>query len=118
MTCRVLIVEDHQETAEGLAELLAIWGFETHVAPSGETALQLVEEVEPQVVLSDIGLPGMDGYELARLIRHKGDTDMLMVALTGSDEAVDFVAAGFDHRLVKPIDLDVLQRLLETRISE
>ena len=114
MACRVVIVEDHAETAEGLAELLRIWGFESHVAPSAERALQLVDDLAPYAVLSDIKLPGIDGYELAGIIRRKVGTDILLIALTGCDEAVDFAAAGFDHRLKKPVDLDVLERLLDT----
>jgi DNA-binding response OmpR family regulator len=116
--CRVVIVEDHAETAEGLAELLGIWGFESHVAPNGERALDMVDELAPHAVLSDIMLPGIDGYELASIIRHKVGSDVLLIALTGCDDAVDFAAAGFDHRLMKPVDLDALERLLEARRTQ
>lgn len=117
MAYRVIIVEDHAESAEGLAELMSIWGYEPHVAGDGEQALQLVEAVTPHVVISDIGLPGMDGHELARRIRGvAGGADIVLVALTGiADHADSFFGSEFDHRLVKPVDIDALHLLLETR---
>src|SRR5262245_53778909 len=114
--CRVIIVEDHAESAEGLAELMALWGYEPHVAGDGRQALELVESVDPHVVIADIGLPGMDGHELARRIRRCGGTDIFLVALSGAcDEDGAYTDSGFDHRLVKPVDLDVLERLLDTQ---
>jgi CheY-like chemotaxis protein len=113
MTCRVIIVEDHAETAEGLAELLAIWGYEPHVARDGERALEMVAAVDPQIIVSDIGLPGMDGYEFARRVRADRGSEIVLVALTGSVDD-EFDDSGFDHQLVKPVDLDALERLLET----
>jgi DNA-binding response OmpR family regulator len=116
MAYRVIIVEDHAESAEGLAELMALWGYEPHVASDGERALELLGVIDPHVVISDIGLPGMDGHELARRIRRaEGGAQIVLVALTGvceEDDAYD--DSGFDYRLVKPVDLDVLERLLET----
>jgi CheY-like chemotaxis protein len=114
MTCRVIIVEDHAETAEGLAELLAIWGYEPHVARDGERALEMVAAVDPQIIVSDIGLPGMDGYEFARRVRADRGSEIVLVALTGSVDDDEFDDSGFDHQLVKPVDLDALERLLET----
>ena len=114
MTYRVIIVEDHEESAEGLAELVAIWGYEPHVATDGERALELLEAVTPHVVISDIGLPGMDGHELARRIRSlSGGADILLVALTGASDRKTLADSNFDHTLVKPVELDVLERLLE-----
>jgi DNA-binding response OmpR family regulator len=114
MTYRVIIVEDHEESAEGLAELMAIWGYEPHVATDGERALELLEAVAPHVVISDIGLPGMDGHELARRIRSvPGGANVLLVALTGTSDRKTLADSNFDHTLVKPVELDVLQRLLE-----
>jgi DNA-binding response OmpR family regulator len=118
MTYRVIIVEDHEESAEGLAELMAIWGYEPHVATDGERALELLEAVAPHVVISDIGLPGMDGHELASRIRSlSGGADILLVALTGASDRKTLADSNFDHTLVKPVELDVLERLLknETR---
>jgi DNA-binding response OmpR family regulator len=114
MTYRVIIVEDHEESAEGLAELMAIWGYDPHVATDGERALELLEAVAPHVVISDIGLPGMDGHELARRIRSlSGGADILLVALTGASDRKTLADSNFDHTLVKPVELDVLERLLE-----
>jgi CheY-like chemotaxis protein len=118
MTYRVVIVEDHEESAEGLAELMAVWGYEPYVAMDGERALELVAAVAPQIVISDIGLPGMDGHELARRIRSdSGGAEILLVALTGSSDRETLADPNFDHTLVKPVELDVLERLLtnETR---
>jgi DNA-binding response OmpR family regulator len=114
MTYRVIIVEDHEESAEGLAELMAIWGYEPHVASDGERALELLDRIAPHVVISDIGLPGMDGHELARRIRNaSGGAGILLVALTGASDRETLADPNFDHALVKPVELDVLERLLE-----
>ena len=114
MTYRVVIVEDHEESAEGLAELMAVWGYEPYVAMDGERALELVSAVAPHVVISDIGLPGMDGHELARRIRSaSGGAGILLVALTGTSDRETLADPNFDHTLVKPVELDVLERLLE-----
>lgn len=114
MTYRVIIVEDHEESAEGLSELMAVWGYESHIATNGERALELIEAVAPHVVISDIGLPGMDGHELARRIRKaSGGAGILLVALTGTSDGETLADSNFDHTLVKPVELDVLERLLE-----
>jgi CheY-like chemotaxis protein len=114
MTYRVVIVEDHEESAEGLAELMAVWGYEAYVAMNGERALELVAAVAPKIVISDIGLPGMDGHELARRIRSaSGGAGILLVALTGTSDHETLADPNFDHTLVKPVELDVLERLLE-----
>ena len=118
LACRVIIVEDHAESAEGLAELMTLWGYEPHVAGDGRRALELVASLDPHVVIADIGLPGMDGHELARHIRRaSGGSTIFLVALSGSsDEDGVYTESGFDHRLVKPVDLDMLERLLETQM--
>jgi CheY-like chemotaxis protein len=117
MTYRVLVVEDHAESAEGLVELLSFWGYEGHVADSGERALELLPALKPHAVIADIGLPGgIDGHELARRLRRMPDqTDTLLIALTGYRESSDeeFAASGFDHHLMKPVDLPRLERLLD-----
>ncbi len=115
MSHRVLIVDDHVESAEGLAELLDIWGHEAHVAHDGAGALAIAPRVQPTLALLDLGLPGMDGCELARRLRAAGLTEVTLVALTGSntpDDRARVTAAGFAHHLVKPVDLQQLQRLL------
>ena len=114
MAYRVMIVEDHAESAEGLAELISLWGYEPHVAGDGERALELIDAVRPHIVILDIGLPGMDGRELAWRIRSAaGRDDVALVALTGSPNGDDGADSCFDHRLLKPVDIDLLQRLLD-----
>jgi CheY-like chemotaxis protein len=115
MAYRVLIVDDHVESAEGLAELLATWGYDPHVAGDGERALELVEAIAPQAVVTDIILPGIDGHELARRIRTMPrGRETLLVALTGAGDDRDFAASGFDHRLRKPVAVHELELLLDT----
>ena len=113
---RVLIVEDNQDAAESLAMMLELWGHAVETASDGLAALELVARREPDVVLSDLGLPGMDGYELARRLRQRpGLQDAVLVALSGygrDEDKCRALDAGFDHHLVKPPDLDVLAELL------
>jgi signal transduction histidine kinase len=111
---RVLIVDDNRDAADSLAMLLQFEGRQTLCAYSGEAALQQVAAYEPQLVLLDIGLPGLDGYEVAR--RLKADFPKLrVIALSGYGQVEDrqrSAAAGFDAHLVKPVDLDALKRAL------
>jgi signal transduction histidine kinase len=111
---RILVVDDNRDAAHTLGLLLQVQGHEVEVAYDGVTALTLADTFCPSVVLLDIGLPGMDGYDVARRLR--GTTaQVLLVALTGyGDEEARCQAqqAGFDHHMVKPLDLDALQTLL------
>ena len=111
---RVLIVDDNRDAADSLAMLLQFEGRQTLCAYSGEAALQQVAAFEPQLVLLDIGLPGLDGYEVAR--RLKADFPKVrVIALSGYGQVEDrqrSTAAGFDAHLVKPVDLDALKRAL------
>lgn len=113
---RVMLVDDNVDAAESLALLLRLWGHEVAVANDGPTALRTAEAHHPQVALLDIGLPGMDGYELARRLRQQADQEpTVLVALTGWGQEEDrrrSQEAGFDHHLVKPVDLSALQELL------
>lgn len=114
---RILVVDDSVDSAETLAELLKIWGHDVRVAHDGETAIPAAREYRPEVVLLDIGLPGMDGFAVAAQLRKEGLGGRLLVALTGYGEQQDRDRAqevGFDHHLVKPIDPDSLQKLLAT----
>ena len=114
---RVLVVDDVADTAESLAELIRLWDYHVSVALDGPAALDAARRLHPEVVLLDIGLPGMDGYEVARQIRRDPATaSAQVVALTGYGQEEDRKAAlnaGFDHHLVKPVDLEALRRLLE-----
>ena len=111
---RVLVVDDNQDSAESLAMLLEIYGHEVQVAFSGPVALDAARTFLPDIVLLDISLPGMDGYEVARQIR-ADRTDCRLVALTGYGQDEDRQRsrdAGFDFHLVKPVDLQELVRVL------
>jgi PAS domain S-box-containing protein len=113
---RVLIVEDNAGTAESLRMLLEVFGFEVRAVGDGPAALAAVRAQAPDVMLVDIGLPGMDGYELARRIRADAAANgITLVALTGygqEEDRRDAIAAGFDHHLVKPVDVEQVRRLL------
>jgi signal transduction histidine kinase/CheY-like chemotaxis protein len=106
---RILLVDDNQDAAEMLADLLESFGFATRVAHDGPAALLLAGEVQPHVALLDLGLPGMDGYELGRRLRQLPGLERLpLVAITGYGQDSDKQRsrdAGFDVHLVKPIDL-------------
>jgi CheY-like chemotaxis protein len=107
----ILVVDDNDDARKALCRLLTLLGYVAVSAPDGVTALAIAKEMKPQVVLVDIGLPGMDGYELARQLRRAHSTDLRLVAVTGygqeSDRARAF-AAGFDAHLVKPVEVDAL----------
>jgi signal transduction histidine kinase len=113
---RILIVDDNVDAAESLAMLLELFGHQVRTAYGGPAALEAVESHRPEVVLLDIGLPGMDGYEVARrLRRNPALSGVTLVALTGYGQENDRRKthdAGFDHHLVKPVDTDDLARLL------
>lgn len=113
---RVLLVEDDNDTAESTAALLCIWGHEVYVVPDGPCALETGLAFQPDVVLLDLGLPGMDGFRLARYFRERPALrETTLVALTGyADEAHRQLAqeAGFDAYLVKPVEPVTLQSLL------
>jgi CheY-like chemotaxis protein len=111
---RVLVVDDNQDSAESLALLLELYGHEVRTAFAGPSALETAGVFLPEIVLLDIGLPGMDGYEVARRLRAEHDGCRL-IALTGygrDDDRQRSREAGFDHHLVKPVDLEELKRAL------
>jgi len=114
---RVLVVDDHADSARTLARVLELWGHAVRVAHSGPEAIAQVAAQPADLILLDIGLPEMDGYEVARRLRDQAPAAaMTLIALTGYGQDEDrrrSRAAGFDHHLVKPVDLADLQRLLE-----
>jgi len=116
---RILVVDDNRDAAESLATLLTLLGADVHVAFSGSEALDQFETYRPSVVLLDIGMPGMDGHEVARRIRLlPGSDDVTLIALTGWGQEEDrhrSRSAGFDHHIVKPADIHALQSLLVSR---
>jgi CheY-like chemotaxis protein/two-component sensor histidine kinase len=118
---RILVVDDNQDSACSMTLLLELQGHQVHVAHAGQAALQIASQCNPEVILLDIGMPGMNGYEVAKHLRSQpAFSDTLLIAVTGYGRASDVKqteSAGFDHHLVKPIDYDKLQSLLEARSS-
>jgi CheY-like chemotaxis protein len=112
---RVLLIEDNTDAREALRALLELDGYEVHAAADGTEGLDLARTKTPEVALVDIGLPGFDGYEVARRMKALPAPPPLMVALTGYSEPEDRQRAkdaGFAAHLVKPVDPDDLSRLL------
>lgn len=113
---RILVVDDNRDAAKTLAMLLKLTGNETRVANDGLEAVKSAEEFRPEVVLLDIGLPKLNGYEVARKIReYSWATNIVLVALTGWGQEEDrrkSREAGFDSHLVKPVDFGALNNLL------
>ncbi len=109
---RVLVVDDNQDMASGLAKLLSLIGHDVQIAYDGKTAVELGLKNCPDVILLDIGLRGMSGYEVARQLRQEcACRDSLIIAITGYGQEEDIQKskeAGFDHHLVKPIDYHAL----------
>ncbi len=116
---RTLVVDDNRDAADSLALLLEMAGGDVRTAYDGPSALEAACAHRPEVIVLDIGMPGMDGYEVARrLRRHAATRGALLIALTGWGHEEDVRRAreaGFDHHLVKPAELDVLRELLERR---
>ena len=116
---RLLIVDDNEDTATGLSRLLGRRGYEVRLAHHGTEALESARTFLPGIILLDIGLPGMDGYEVARLLRAEAaGAGALIVAVSGYGQEEDRArsrASGFDHHLVKPVDFDELRNILLDR---
>jgi PAS domain S-box-containing protein len=113
---RALVIDDNVDAADSLAQLLHLAGCEVRVAHDGPSALEIAPGFGPDVVLLDIGLPGLDGYEVARRLRAIPDFNAtLLIALTGYGQEEDrrrSLQAGFDQHLVKPVDPAILEALL------
>jgi two-component system CheB/CheR fusion protein len=113
---RILLVDDNHDSSRSLAVLLRATGGDVELAFDGPSALEAARRGRPDVVLLDIGLPGMDGYEVARRLRREpGLGKMLLIAMTGyggDDDRRRSQEAGFNAHLVKPVDLEALQALL------
>ena len=112
---RVLVVDDSADSAETLGELLKIWGHDVRLAHDGPSALDTAKSFSPQVVLLDIGLPGMDGFTVAERMKADGIAVDMLIALTGYGEQSHrerAQKAGFHHHLVKPVDPEALQKII------
>jgi PAS domain S-box-containing protein len=118
---KILVTDDSQDGADSLAFLLKAGGHDVYTAYDGRTAIKLAEELKPDVVLLDIGMPEVSGYDVARAIRRESwGRSMRLIALTGWGQAEHrrrSIEVGFDDHLVKPVELDVLENLLQMGIA-
>ena len=112
----MLVVDDNRDAVETLAMLLGLWGHDVRLAADGPSAVESAAAHRPDVVLLDISLPGMSGYEVAERLRANPELrETVLVAMTGYGQAEDkkeTSEAGFTLHLVKPVEPDVLQKLL------
>jgi PAS domain S-box-containing protein len=117
---RILLVEDSEDTRRIMARLLQMSGHDVRTAPDGKSALQLAREGRPDVVVIDLGLPDIDGFDLARLLRTVGELpDALLIALTGRAERevrARAIEAGIDHYLVKPAGAEDIEALIASTV--
>ncbi len=114
---RILVVEDQRALRLVMARLLGKLGHEVEVAETGDQAIEMLARFTPEIIFSDISMPGMNGYELVRILRQRPDTSSaFIVALTGSGTEIDRKSAldsGFDEHLTKPVDIQCLRKLFE-----
>ncbi len=114
---RILVVDDNEDAANSIGKLLRKIGHEIRITYDGLTALEIAEEFHPEVVLLDLGLPVLDGYETAKRFRAARGKDLLLIALSGYGQEEDrrrAAEAGFDHHLVKPFDTQELRNTLNS----
>jgi CheY-like chemotaxis protein len=113
---RILVADDNRDAGETLAMLLRLDGHEVHIANDGLEAVEIFGRVQPEVVILDIGMPGLSGHEVARRIRDlRSELPVTLIALTGWGQKADkdrAAASGFDHHFTKPVEPDVLSALL------
>jgi CheY-like chemotaxis protein len=113
---RILVVDDNRDAAETLCDLLDLWGHETVEANDGRSALEAVKRYDPELILLDLSMPGMDGYEVARRLQEEHLLGTItLIALTGYGQAEDrrrTREAGFHHHLTKPVDPETLRALI------
>jgi len=112
---RILVVEDNRMAARSMEMFLSDSGHTVEIAHTGPTGIEVARRFRPEVVLCDIGLPELDGYEVARTLRQEQGNGLVLIAITGYGQQSDrrrARGAGFDNHLTKPVDLDELNRLL------
>jgi CheY-like chemotaxis protein len=112
---KVVVVDDNEDGADSLADLLGILGHQVRVAYDGPNGISAVRAFDPDIVLLDIGLPGLDGYEVARRLRMNGEERPVLVAISGYGQPSDrtlALEAGFVNHLVKPVEFEALRSLL------
>lgn len=115
---RLLVVDDNKDAAESMSMLLEMWGHEVAFAYDGPSALETAQQWRPEAVFLDIGLPGMDGYEVAERLRELPQAkDAVLIAITGYGQEDDLARsrrAGINHHLVKPVAPDALRSLIDS----
>jgi two-component system CheB/CheR fusion protein len=113
---RILVVDDNEDSADSLAIWLGLMGHDARTAHDGPQALAVAQEYRPDLIFLDIGMPGMNGYEVARRLRQQPETrDVMLIAMTGWGQDEDrrqSREAGFDQHLVKPLEPKALEKLL------
>jgi CheY-like chemotaxis protein len=113
---RVLVVDDWQDSITSLHWLLQNWGHEAHVAADGPTALEMADSLQPDVVILDIAMPGMDGYEVAKRLQQRDAHKPFIIIHSGYCSEADVrrsLEAGCSYHFPKPVDPDDIRRLLE-----
>jgi DNA-binding response OmpR family regulator len=116
---RVLVVDDNQDAADSLAMLLGVRGEEVRIAYDGAKALEVERDFKPDVILLDIGLPALSGYDVAERVREKRGDKVLIVAITGWGQEKDLRRAedaGIDHHFTKPVDFEALVAVIERAV--
>ena len=115
---RLLVVDDNEDAAESMSMLLEMWGHEVTYAYDGPSALETAQQWQPEAVILDIGLPGMDGYQVAARLRALPQgKETVLIAITGygqDDDRRRSRRAGIDHHLVKPVAPDALRSLIDS----
>jgi CheY-like chemotaxis protein len=112
---RVLVADDNVDAGESLAMLLRLDGHDVELATNGPQALELFERMKPEIAILDIGMPGLNGYEVAMRIRQKAKNGITLIAVTGWGQEADkarAAASGFDHHFTKPVEPGVLSALV------
>jgi CheY-like chemotaxis protein len=121
MRARILIADDNRDAADTMGMLLELGGHEVIIAHSGNQALQLGREHRPDVVILDIGMPDLNGYDVARTARNEEwGKSAYLIALTGWGQAEDKERArlaGFDRHLTKPVDPDLVEEILKQHMG-
>ena len=119
---RILIVDDNDDAATSLSVMLTMFGYDTRTAADGLAGLEAAMEFQPEAILLDIGIPKLNGYDVARRVREQSwGKEIVLIAVTGWGQAEDLqrtIEAGFDHHLVKPVDPTDLTRLLSSLTAE
>ena len=116
---RVLVVDDNRDVAGSLALVMGLMGHEVEVVHDGPSAIERLAAWEADAILLDIGMPGMNGYDVARRIREQGREGLMIVAVTGwgaADDRALSEEAGIDAHLVKPVDMDRLMAVFAGRV--